>query len=603
MGDTTQDANTAVEGIEDLPLHRRRHVSNSSNERDDSEASEEDELRRQSPLRSDQVRDVNDQPQRRKAHDSFGNGGDTNGEPLQESDGLFCDPERDKARALSRINSGAEATSTASADGDIWQTIAGVAGNILEWYDFAVFGYLGDVIGDVFFPPNQEGDASTIEAFAVFGGAFLMRPIGGMLLGYIGDVYGRKRALVISIFLMAFPTFAMGCLPTYAQVGPFAIVLLTIVRLLQGLSVGGQLVSSLVFTLENHDPRQWGLYGSFVLAAANFGTLLGGLVSTVLRDSLTKEQLESWGWRLPFLSGIVVSFSGFYLRSHGDHGHAPAGHTPVDTNPETEDHSDEDDFVNDDSQARELASSPPPVNPLRLAFAKGNRRALLASTMVPMLWSAGFYLAFVWMAIYMEDLIPEPVPNALAVNSTALLLSVCLFFPVAGALSDRFGRRRVMTIGGVGIGVLSPLLIMMIGRGHPLVAFVSQSTIGIAVSFWGAPMCAWLVESFDPAARLTSVAIGYNLAQASVGGITPALATYMVDAAGPNSPGWILTFLAIISLSGLWFVAPPPPPSFHDGLETAQRKRDFVAVSTEAAASESEMVEMPKADLEDDELI
>jgi MHS family proline/betaine transporter-like MFS transporter len=359
--------------------------------------------------------------------------------------------------------------------------------------------------------------------------------------------------------------------------------------------------------LENHDPRHWGLYGSFVLAAANFGTLLGGLVSTVLRDTLTKEQLESWGWRLPFLSGIVVSFSGFYLRAHGDQGYAPAGHSPVDTNPEAEDHSGEADFdTNDDTQARDLTTSPPPppVNPLRLAFAKENRRALLASTMVPMLWSAGFYLAFVWMAIYMQDLIkPDPVPNALAVNSTALLLSVCLFFPVAGALSDRFGRRRIMTIGGVGVGVLSPLLIMLIGRGHPLLAFLSQSTIGIGVSFWGAPMCAWLVESFDPASRLTSVAIGYNLAQASIGGITPALATYMVDATGPNSPGWILTVLALISLSGLWFVAPPPPPSFHDGIETAQRKRDFVAVSSEAAASESEMVEMPKDDLEDFELI
>lgn len=600
MEHAIQDANAAVEGIEDLPLHRR-HVSK---ERRDSEASEEDEFGRQSPLRSIQVRDVNDPPQRGKAHDSFGDAGDANGEPIQESDGIFRNTMTDETKVLSRTNSGTEGEATVGSDGDIWQTIAGVAGNILEWYDFAVFGYLGDVIGGVFFPPNQGGDASTIEAFAVFGGAFLMRPIGGMLLGYIGDVYGRKRALVISIFLMAFPTFAMGCLPTYAQIGPFAIVLLTIVRLLQGLSVGGQLVSSLVFTLENHDPRQWGLYGSFVLAAANFGTLLGGLVATVLRDSLAQEQLESWGWRLPFISGIVVSFSGFYLRSHGDHEHAPTSHVPVDTDPEAEDHSGEDRFANNDTHARDLASSPPPVNPLRLAFAKGNRRALLASTMVPMLWAAGFYLSFVWMAIFMEDLIPVAVPNALAVNSTALFLSVCLFFPVAGALSDRFGRRRIMTIGGVGMGVLAPLLVMLIGRGHPLLALLSQLTIGVAVSFWGAPMCAWLVESFDPAARLTSVAIGYNLAQASVGGITPALATYMVDAAGPNSPGWILTFLALISLTGLWFVAPPPPPLFHAGLETAaHRNRDFVAVSTEAAASESEMVEMPKAGMEEHDLI
>jgi len=203
---------------------------------------------------------------------------------------------------------------------DFWQTVAGVAGNVLEWYDFAVFGYFSDVLGEVFFPPNQKGDNATTESFLVFGGAFLMRPVGGLMLGYIGDMYGRKKALVISIFLMAFPTFAMGCLPSYEQIGDWAIVLLVVVRLLQGLSVGGQLMSSLVFTLENHDPSHWGLYGSYVMAAANFGTLLGGIAGFVIRALLTDEQLRIWGWRLPFVSGIFVSISGFYLKSHGgDH--------------------------------------------------------------------------------------------------------------------------------------------------------------------------------------------------------------------------------------------------------------------------------------------
>lgn len=187
---------------------------------------------------------------------------------------------------------------------DLFQTLAGVVGNVLEWYDFAIFGYLGDVIGEVFFPP-QSGNAATVESFAVFGGAFIMRPIGGMLLGYIGDVYGRKRALVISIFLMAIPTFTMGCLPSYEQVGAVSTILLILVRLLQGLSVGGQLMSSLVFTLENHEQRRWGLYGSFVMAAANFGTLLGGIVGFVLRSSLTQEQLVAWGWRV---RSLVASF-------------------------------------------------------------------------------------------------------------------------------------------------------------------------------------------------------------------------------------------------------------------------------------------------------
>ena len=181
-----------------------------------------------------------------------------------------------------------------SKEHNLLETLAGVAGNVLEWYDFAVFGYFGDVIGDVFFP-KQEGNAATMEAFVLFGGAFLMRPVGGVFLGYLGDVYGRKQALITSIFLMAFPTFAMGCLPSYERIGYWSTLLLVITRLLQGMSVGGQLMASLVFTLENVPQEQWGLYGSFVWATGNFGVLLGGLVGTIIRRSLTNEQLIAFG--------------------------------------------------------------------------------------------------------------------------------------------------------------------------------------------------------------------------------------------------------------------------------------------------------------------
>ena len=346
------------------------------------------------------------------------------------------------------------------------QTIAGVAGNILEWYDFAVFGYFSDVLGDVFFPPNQEGHKAMMESFAVFGLAFLCRPIGGMMLGYIGDTYGRKRALEISIFLMAFPTFAMGCLPSYAQVGDWAIVFLMLVRMLQGFSVGGQLVSSLVYTCENNPRGQWGLYGSFVMAAANFGTLLGGVIAYVLRVSLDEEQLRSWGWRLPFLSGILVSFCGFYLKYFSDddaieHHHGGGGGGP-------------------DGKEEKM-------NPIKAALGKGNRRSLLASSLVPMLWSGGFYITFVWMATFMGVLVDPPVPGAFGVNSAALLLSVCLLFPLAGILSDIFGRYRIMLLGGVAMAVLSPLMVIIISRGNPVAAFFAQSAMGIALSLWGAP--------------------------------------------------------------------------------------------------------------------
>jgi len=413
------------------------------------------------------------------------------------------------------------------------QTIAGVAGNILEWYDFAVFGYFSDVIGNVFFPP-QEGHAAIFESYVVFGLAFLCRPIGGVFLGYIGDVYGRKRALEISIFLMAFPTFAMGCLPSYARVGNLAIVLLTLVRMLQGLSVGGQLVSSLVYTCENNPKSQWGLYGSFVMAAANFGTLLGGLVSTLMRAVLDDDQLESWGWRIPFLSGILVSFCGLYLKFYC-----------------------EDDAIEGHHGGSSDGKGSSVENPIKAAFSKGNLRALLAATLVPMVWSGGFYITFVWMAIFMDDLVNPPVPKGFLVNSAALFLSVCLLFPIAGILSDMFGRYKIMLFGGVSLGVLSPLCLAVISKGNSVAAFFAQSAMGIALSLWGAPMCAWLVESFPPAMRLTSVAVGYNIAQALVGGASPALATWLADNVALISPGFYISFIACLSVIGLC-IGPDP---------------------------------------------
>lgn len=403
-----------------------------------------------------------------------------------------------------------------------FQTLASVAGNVLEWYDFAVFGFFADIIGQVFFPLQHTNNSNhqIVESFAIFGGAFLMRPIGGILLGWIGDRYGRKKALEISIFLMALPTFAMGCLPTYQQVGSLSVVLLIVVRLLQGLSVGGQLMSSLVYTLEQKDPNSWGLYGSYVLASANFGTLLGGLVAASLRAVLSEDEMLHYGWRLPFLSGILVSICGLYLKYACD------------------------------EEFHEVTAI---KNPLKQAFS--NVRALAASCLVPMLWAAGFYLTFVWMAIYMKKLVIPPVPHAFWVNSCALLVSVCLLFPAAGILSDRYGRSRTMTVGGVAFAVMAPLCVFLIGRGDAVLAFFAQSGLGICLSLWGAPMMAWLVESFPPDARLTSVAIGYNVAQAIMGGATPSLATVMADL-WYLSPGFLLTAVALCSLIGLHCVAP-----------------------------------------------
>lgn len=444
------------------------------------------------------------------------------------------------------------------------KTFAGVAGNVLEWYDFAVFGFMSDVLGVVFFPKGQSEDLGVMESFAVFGGAFLMRPLGGLIIGYIGDTRGRKYALELSLFLMAFATTLMGCLPTYDQIGNGAILLLLLVRMLQGLSVGGQLMSSLVFTVEGHPQSRWGLYGSFVMAAGNFGTFLGGVVAAGLRSRLTFEQLTNWGWRIPFLSGILISVCGIYLKYFCFEDEILPGHVPAESscrilsNPQ-------DDDVNGDPHdgiimvpSSSDVSDQRSVNPLREAFAAKNRRNLIASAFVPMVWSGGFYLSFVWMAIFMKDLIVPAVPSAFGVNSFGLLL-LGIWFPLAGLLSDVLGRKKVMTVGGIAFGVLGPIMVVIIGeKGNQSawIAFGCQTVLSISLTLWGAPMCAWLVESFDPQARLTSVSIGYNLAQAISGGMSPFVATLLVDEVGLAAPGILLFVLAVFSLVGLWIIAP-----------------------------------------------
>lgn len=460
------------------------------------------------------------------------------------------------------------------------RAIAGVMGNVLEWYDFAVFGFFSDVIGKVFFPKGQSEDLNVMESFAVFGGAFLMRPVGGLVIGYIGDTSGRKKALEISIFLMALATTLMGCLPTYDQIGNPAILLLLMVRMLQGLSVGGQLMTSLVFTLEGRPSNRWGLYGSFVMATANIGTFLGGLVSYGLRLKLTEQELLLWGWRIPFISGIMISFCGIYLKYFCTEDESSLSqidspmnfcHDDFPERTKSEIHNEIDGMgksgidedQNGPSNLGQSSAMVAPVkfkgshNPLQIAFSRENRRSLLASAMVPLVWSGGFYLSFVWMAIYMEDLIDPPVPSAFLVNSCSILM-LGIWFPLAGFLSDVVGRRQVMTVGGIIFGSVGPFLLIMIsnmGGDHAWIALCAQIGLGVSLAMWGAPMCAWMVESFEPQARLTSVSIGYNLAQALAGGFSPFFATLLMKF-GKGAPGVLWTILATVSLIALWGIAP-----------------------------------------------
>jgi MHS family proline/betaine transporter-like MFS transporter len=201
---------------------------------------------------------------------------------------------------------------------------------------------------------------------------------------------------------------------------------------------------------------------------------------------MTDDQLKSFGWRIPFLSGILIAFVACYLKSRGPEVH---------TNKGVYDHQDS-----------EI------TNPIRVAVRKENRLALLSSTLTPLLWAAGFYVSFVWMAVYMAELLDPPIKGAFWINGSAMALGMTWVLPVAGAISDRVGRSRIMAVAGVILTALGPVLLMMVSKGNGLLAFFSQLVIGIILSFFGGPLCAWIVESFSAEVRLTSASMGYDFA-------------------------------------------------------------------------------------------
>jgi MHS family proline/betaine transporter-like MFS transporter len=422
------------------------------------------------------------------------------------------------------------------------ETVAGVLGNVLEWYDFALYGYLSDIIAQVFFPPVSDS-SSLLWSYAVFGGAFLMRPIGGMITGHTGDKNGRKGALVMSMVMMAIPTFSMGCLPSYESVGWVSTFLLVVCRLVQGMSVGGQLPSSLVFTVERQPKESWGYYGALVIFASGIGVLLGNIVGAIIRTVLTEEELLEWGWRIPFLSGILIGVIALLIQIFGNE---------YNPNADFYGHDDELSNTNDRSlESEDTTISKQPTHPLKESFRKENLRALIASALVPMLAGANYYVTFVWMAVYMETILDPPIPGAFWINACASFFGSSIPCVAAGWISDSHDRVKMMMIGAFGTGIISPFMIWVISLGKAVPAFLAQFTIGVVSSLLAGPMTAWLAETFPPHVRLTAGSLGYNIAICASSGFSPLLATALVNRFGPIAPGAIYPFFAFLSIIGL----------------------------------------------------
>ncbi len=398
------------------------------------------------------------------------------------------------------------------------QMLAGAIGNSLEWYDFAAYGYFAAIFGRNFFP-SSDAVVSLASAFGVFAAAFLMRPIGGALFGHIGDRFGRKRALLLSAGLMTLATVAIGLLPTYAMIGPAAPFLLLGLRLLQGLSVGGEFATSIVFLVERSGSRRRGLLGSVACVGASCGTLLGSGVGVLVASLLDPAALEAWGWRIPFLLGIALGGMAFMLRRV---------------------------MVDDSLPAPHKGDRSPFAEALRTEW-----REMLRGIVICASFAASFYLVFVYMATFMQQVDRLTAARALQINTLSMVL-VLAAVPCFAALSDRVGRKPVLAGAMLGTLLLSIPLFLLMARPEAGWILLGQCGFALLIGAYSGTVPATLVEMFCTRTRCTALAISYNTAFAILGGTAPMVAVFLVSHEhGDLGPAYYLMAVAAISLAGL----------------------------------------------------
>jgi metabolite-proton symporter len=397
--------------------------------------------------------------------------------------------------------------------------IAAGIGNALEWYDFAVYGYFVSTISKLFFP-SSDPLASLLSAYLVFGVGFLMRPVGSILFGIYGDRYGRRKALSAVIFLMALSTLAIGLLPTYGEVGVLAPILLVAARLLQGLSAGGEWGGSTAYIVEYAPEGRRGFIGSWQQFSVGSGFLLGSLSGTVLSFALSPEALTSWGWRVPFLLGILVGGLGAYLRWR-------LADTPKFV--EIEEH-------------HAVAEAP-----LKEALTKYPRETLTAFG-ITLHNTAAYYISLVYMTGYFTNVAKIPQPTAQLIGTACLAVFVTLI-PFTGLLSDRIGRRPLLMASCIGYALLSYPLFMLGSSGSVGFAFLAQFTMIVFQSLYAGPCPAAYAELFPTRVRYTALSIGYNIAVAIFGGFAAYIATWLIQATGnPLAPAFYVITAAVVTL-------------------------------------------------------
>ena len=401
----------------------------------------------------------------------------------------------------------------------LWRVVmVGLIGNVMEWYDFAVYGYLVFAIGDQFFP-SADPRASLIGAFAAFAAGFLVRPLGGVVLGRVADRVGQDAALRFSVLGMGFSTVLMSCLPTYSQIGLLAPVALLLLRILQGLSAGGEYTTSIVYLAEHAPVRRRGLVTIWSLWGSVLGMLMGSAAGAILTSQLTHLQVISWGWRLPFSFGILVALVGLLLRRKL-------------------------------TSTAQCNDAPQPFRDCLGA----HRGSVLRVLLLNIASSVGFYMAFVYAVTYIHTVGHQSETYALELN-TQVMGQLLVFYPIAAWISDQIGRRPMLIAGAALLCVGSMPAFHLLQSDSSQLIERGEIFLMITVAILAGGKNPANVELMPVAVRCTGLALAFNIAEGYFGGTTPLISSWLVESSGdPGLPALWLSFSGAITLiTALWF--------------------------------------------------